>query len=151
MFPDIIHWYADHAATIFTVLVASAIALELLGRWADGRLDPGERTSVMTSLSSGLAFVVVKSAVGKLAVTALALFVYDQLRLTTLDLTGPWVWAGVFVARRGPYGTPSRRRPEGADDHPTGRCSARKAIVLAHATWAADSFQNIGFRWLSNA
>lgn len=98
-FVDALGWYTDHAGTIFATLVVAAIALEVTRRWAAGRLDRRERTSVLTSLTSGLAFLIVKAVVGKLAATALALYVYDHARLTTLDLTSPWVWVAVFVTR----------------------------------------------------
>ncbi len=99
MFTALIGWYSDRAAAIFVVLVGSAIVMELLRKRATGRLDATERTSALTSLSSGFAFLAVKAVVGRLATTALALFVYDRLRWFTLDLTDPWVWIGVFVAR----------------------------------------------------
>lgn len=99
MFADLIAWYTDHAATIFAGLVTAAILLEAVRRWADGRFDDEERRSLLTSVTSGVAFLVVKSAVGKLAATSLALYVYDRFRITTLDLTNPLVWVGVLVAR----------------------------------------------------
>ncbi len=99
MFSDLIDWYADHAAVIFVLLVGSAVATELIRKHVTGRLDAAERSSMLTSLTSGVAFLAVKGVVGKLAAIALALFVYDHLRWFTLDLTDPWVWIGVFVAR----------------------------------------------------
>ncbi len=99
MFSEVVSWYTDHAATMFASLVASAIALEVVRRWAAGRFGETERNSALTSLTSGLAFLVVKSIVGKLAATTLALYVYERYRLTTLDLTSPWIWVGVLVAR----------------------------------------------------
>lgn len=97
MFTDVIEWYSGHAATLFVVLVGSAILLEQIRRRIDGKRD--EVGSTRTSLTSGLAFIAVKSVLSKLAVASLALFVYDHFRLLTLDLTSPWTWVGVFVMR----------------------------------------------------
>ena len=97
MFTNLIDWYSANAAILFVVLVGSAIALEQVRRRADGSRD--DVGSARTSLTSGLAFIVVKSIVSKLAVASLALFVYDQFRLFTLDLANPWVWVVVFVMR----------------------------------------------------
>lgn len=99
MFTHVIDWYSGHAATLFVVLVGSAIVMELFSKWTVGRFGRTERSSALTSVTSGFAFLGVKSVVGKLAATALALFVYDHFRLFTLDLGSPWVWLGVFVAR----------------------------------------------------
>ena len=98
MFTDIIDWYTERAALLFVALAATAIAME----WARRRLAGaafGERGSTRTTLTSGVAFLAAKSVVSKLAVTSLALFVYDNLRLFSLDLSNPLVWVGVFVLR----------------------------------------------------
>jgi len=97
MFTNLIDWYSANAAILLVVLVGSAIALEQVRRRADGSRD--DVGSARTSLTSGLAFIVVKSIVSKLAVASLALLVYDQFRLFTLDLANPWVWVVVFVMR----------------------------------------------------
>ena len=99
MFTHVIDWYSGHAATLFVALVGSAIVLEVFSKWTVGRFGRTERSSALTSVTSGFAFLGVKSVVGKLAATALALFVYDHFRLFTLDLGSPWVWLGVFLAR----------------------------------------------------
>ena len=98
MFGSFIDWYTAHAVSIFAVLVVTAIALDQVGRRIDRR-RPHQTGSTRTSLVSGAAFLIVKGAVGKAAAIAVALFVYDHLRLFTLDLTSPWVWLGAFVAR----------------------------------------------------
>ena len=97
MFTHFIDWYSAHAAILFVGLVGSAIALEQVRRVVGGSHD--DTGSTRTSITSGLAFLAVKSLVSKLAVASLALFVYDQFRLFTLDLANPWVWIGVFVLR----------------------------------------------------
>ena len=98
LFDTAISWYTDHAATIFVVLVGSAILMEQIRRRANGSVGHQDG-STRTSLTSGLAFIAVKGIVGKLAAASLALFVYDHFRLFTLDLGSPWVWAGVFMMR----------------------------------------------------
>ncbi|MFN0027603.1 MAG: sterol desaturase family protein [Acidimicrobiales bacterium] len=98
MFTDLIDWYANHAVTCFAVLVGSAITLEIGRAVAKGRFDIEHRSGV-TSLTSAFAFLVAKGLVGKLAATALALFVFDRFRLLTLDMSSPTVWVGAFVAR----------------------------------------------------
>ncbi len=97
MFTDFIDWYTDRAALLFVVLAASAVAMEQLRRHRSGPItDAG---STRTTITSGLAFLAAKSVVSKLAVTSLALFVYEHFRIVTLDLSNPLVWVGVFVAR----------------------------------------------------
>jgi sterol desaturase/sphingolipid hydroxylase (fatty acid hydroxylase superfamily) len=98
LFRDAISWYTDHAATIFVVLVGSAILMEQLRRRANH--DVGHQVgSDRTSITSGLVFLAVKGVIGKLAAASLALFVFDHFRLFTLDLGSPWIWIGVFAAR----------------------------------------------------
>ncbi len=97
VFNNWINWYIDHAALLFTVLVVTAVAMEQIHRRLRGR-DP-ESKSMATTFASGLAFLIVKGIVGKLAITTLALFVFDHFRLLTLDLSNTWVWVAVFVAR----------------------------------------------------
>ena len=98
MFVDLIGWYTAHAAVLFVALAAAAIALERLHRRFAGR-TPDEPCATFTTLTSGIAFLTVKSAVSKLAATSLAVFVFDHLRLCTLDLSNPLVWIGVLVIR----------------------------------------------------
>lgn len=103
MFNDIIDWYIEHAALLFVVLAATAIAMESIRRRVAGsarhQSAGSERGSTRTTIASGVAFIITKSVVSRLAVTSLALFVYDQLRLFTLDLSNPLVWVAVFVLR----------------------------------------------------
>lgn len=101
MFDTLVLWYAAHAKTLLAVLVVTAIALEQARRcWRrDGEADQGETVSTMTSLTSGAAFLAVKAIIGKLAITTLALVVFERYRLFTLDVMNPLVWIGVFVLR----------------------------------------------------
>ena len=98
MFTDIINWYTERAALLFVVLAASAIMMEWTRRRLAGATS-SERGSTRTTLTSGVAFLAAKSIVSKLAVTSLALFVYDNLRLFSLDLSNPLVWIAIFVLR----------------------------------------------------
>ncbi len=98
MFTRFIDWYTAHAAVLFVVLAGSAVAMEH-GRRRIGIGRRDERGSTVTTLTSGLAFLAVKSVVSKLAMTSLALLVYARFRLCTLDLSNPFVWLGVLVAR----------------------------------------------------
>ncbi len=102
MFSDLIGWYSSHGVTVFAALVGSAILLEILRATLRGRFDI-ERTSGVTSLTSAFVFLVAKGLVGKLAATALALFVFERFRLFTLDMSSPSVWVGAFVARDAVY------------------------------------------------
>ena len=101
MLDTVVLWYASHAKLLLAVLVVTAIALEQARRYweRDGAPDPADTGSTMTSLTSGAAFLIVKSIIGKLAITTLALVVYERYRLFTLDVMSPLVWIGVFVVR----------------------------------------------------
>lgn len=105
MFDDIVLWYAAHAKVLFAVLVITVIVMEQAHRtWRRrGAVDPDEMASAVTSITSGAAFLVVKAIVANLAITTLALFVYERYRLFTLDVMSPWVWLGVFVVRDAIY------------------------------------------------
>jgi sterol desaturase/sphingolipid hydroxylase (fatty acid hydroxylase superfamily) len=98
MFTDLIDWYTDRAALLFVVLAGSAIVMERLRRRAAG-IGPSEHGSTRTTLTSGLAFLAAKSVVSKLAAASLALFVYENFRIVTLDLANPLVWIGVLLIR----------------------------------------------------
>jgi sterol desaturase/sphingolipid hydroxylase (fatty acid hydroxylase superfamily) len=101
MFNGAIDWYTDHAAMLFVGLVGSAILVEQVRKNLDrrGRGSVAATGSTATSLTSGLAFIAAKSLVSRLAMAALALFVYDHFHLITLDLRDPLVWIAVFVLR----------------------------------------------------
>jgi sterol desaturase/sphingolipid hydroxylase (fatty acid hydroxylase superfamily) len=101
MLDTVVLWYASHAKLLFAILVVTAILLEQARRVWDrsGAPDPDETESAMTSLASGAAFLAMKAVIGKLAITTLALVVYERYRLFTLDVMNPLVWVGVFVVR----------------------------------------------------
>ncbi len=101
MLDQLAHAHAGPAKVAFAVLVVAAILLEQGHRcWRRrGRPSAAEMASTVTSLTSGAAFLVVKSLVGRVAITALALVVYERYRWWTLDLSDPLVWIGVFVVR----------------------------------------------------
>ena len=90
MATQILHWYMRNAAVVFAFAVLGAIAAERTIMVLRRRRD---RDEVATSVVSGVAFLVAKTVIGKVAILALSLYVYDRHRITTLDLRSPWVWA----------------------------------------------------------
>ena len=98
MFTDVIAWYTAHAAHLFVALAGTAVAIERIARRL-ARRNGDEPGSTRTTLASVVAFLAAKSIVAKLAATSLAIFLYDHVRLTTLDLGNPLVWVGVLLLR----------------------------------------------------
>jgi sterol desaturase/sphingolipid hydroxylase (fatty acid hydroxylase superfamily) len=97
MLSDAITWYTTHAVTVFAVSVLTAVVGETaLAVW---RRRSGAVTDAATSILSGVAFLVTKNVVAKLAMLTLSVYVYEHWRLFDLDLGNLWVWAGVFVMR----------------------------------------------------
>jgi sterol desaturase/sphingolipid hydroxylase (fatty acid hydroxylase superfamily) len=78
------------------VSVSAFVAVDLIAVRL-GRRSPvtGSRESVLAAI----AYIGAKGVVSKLAAFAVAMWVYEHWRLTTLDLTDPLVWVAVFVAR----------------------------------------------------
>jgi sterol desaturase/sphingolipid hydroxylase (fatty acid hydroxylase superfamily) len=97
MFSDLIAWYPSHAVQVFAISVLAAIVAEQGYIW--WRRRRVNVSGVATSVVSGVAFLVAKSVVAKLAVLALSLYVYDQVRLFDIDMGNPWIWVAMFVAR----------------------------------------------------
>jgi sterol desaturase/sphingolipid hydroxylase (fatty acid hydroxylase superfamily) len=82
------------AAMIVSVsafVVSDVIAVRL------GRRTPV--TGAQESVLAAIAYIGAKGVVSKIAAFAAAMWVYEHWRVTTLDLTNPVVWVGVFVAR----------------------------------------------------
>jgi sterol desaturase/sphingolipid hydroxylase (fatty acid hydroxylase superfamily) len=96
-----LHWYAAHAGTTVVVAVASMIIVEKVRRWYAGR--DCEMASTASSVASAAVFLGVKAIAGKALFVALAIWVYDNHRLATLDMSNPLIWLAVFVARDGVY------------------------------------------------
>jgi sterol desaturase/sphingolipid hydroxylase (fatty acid hydroxylase superfamily) len=94
---EFVHWYAAHAATIVTVTVGSMIVVELIRR-----RDAGMR-STASSLGAAAAFLGVKTIAGKALFVALAIWIYENDRIATLDMFNPLIWLAVFVARDAAY------------------------------------------------
>jgi sterol desaturase/sphingolipid hydroxylase (fatty acid hydroxylase superfamily) len=92
-------WMIRYGAVIATVVTLTLIAIDQLRRRVRSGRDPRQAQSAATSLTSAMAFLTVKTVLGKLAYVSVAVWVYEHWRLTTLDLTLPVVWATVFVAR----------------------------------------------------
>lgn len=91
------HWYAAHAAVAVAIAYSAMIAIEKLRAWRDAR-DLDAAGSV-ASLVSAAAFLVVKSLAGKALFLALALWIYSNHRIFTLDMWNPLVWIVIFVIR----------------------------------------------------
>jgi sterol desaturase/sphingolipid hydroxylase (fatty acid hydroxylase superfamily) len=97
MFAAAISWYLSHAVVVFTVSVLAAVAGEIgLAVWRRRR---GVVADAATSIISGVAFLVTKNIVAKLAVLTLSLYVYEHFRIFNLDLANLWVWVAMFVVR----------------------------------------------------
>jgi sterol desaturase/sphingolipid hydroxylase (fatty acid hydroxylase superfamily) len=90
-------WYLDNAGLLFGTCIVGAVLGEKLVRWAAGR--DLEARSTATSIISGGAFLLAKTLLGKLVFLGLSLWLYEQHRFFTLDLTNPLVWLGVFLIR----------------------------------------------------
>lgn len=91
------HWYAAHAAIAVALAFAAMIAIEQWRSWCAARdLDAG---SSVASLVSAAAFLVVKTLAGKALFVALALWIYSNHRVCTLDMWNPLVWIVVFIVR----------------------------------------------------
>lgn len=99
MFSNAVAWYTARAGQIFAVLIVSVVALEFVSRRSRGELSIAERRSTVTSITSGVAFIVAKSIVGKLAVTTLMFYAFDHWCFSTLDFSDPLVWILMFVIR----------------------------------------------------
>ena len=88
-------WLIDHAVVVLVVSGAVTIAGDQLAAAVRRRTDlPG----TVTSLSSALAYFVVKGVVSKGLMFAVALAVYEH-RIFDLDWRSPVVWLGIFLAR----------------------------------------------------
>ncbi len=97
MLNNALHWYYDNASTIFATCVSVAVIGEMTSRRLRGR--EVQLRSTTTSIMSGAAFMGAKLVLGKLAFLALALFIFENHRIFTLDLSNPLVWIGVFLVR----------------------------------------------------
>jgi sterol desaturase/sphingolipid hydroxylase (fatty acid hydroxylase superfamily) len=77
--------------SITACIVAEHVAVRLGRR----RAATGRRQSI----TAALFYVATKGIVSKLLMFGVAMYVYRNWRLTTLDLNSPLTWIGVFVAR----------------------------------------------------
>jgi sterol desaturase/sphingolipid hydroxylase (fatty acid hydroxylase superfamily) len=91
----LVSWLIDHALYVLVLSGALTIAGDQLSAFLRGRTDlPG----TVTSLTSALAYFVVKGVVSKVLLFAVALAVYEH-RLLDLDRRSPIVWLGMFLLR----------------------------------------------------
>lgn len=101
MFRSLLHWYGDHAGTVFAVSVVAALVGERLV--AAHRRRRRDNVGDVSSVVSGGAFLVAKAVMAKVVLLSLSIAVYEHHRLTTLDLGNPWVWVAVFLLRDAIY------------------------------------------------
>jgi sterol desaturase/sphingolipid hydroxylase (fatty acid hydroxylase superfamily) len=94
---EFVHWYAAHAGAIVTVTVGSMIVVEMIRR------RDAEMRSTASSLGAAAVFLGVKTIAGKALFVALAIWIYKNHRLATLDMFNPLIWLAVFVARDAVY------------------------------------------------
>ena len=88
-------WLIDHAVLVLVVSGSLTIAVDQLLAAIRRRSDVG---GSVTSLTSGLAYFLVKGVVSKGLMFGVALAVYEH-RLLDLDWRSPAVWLGVFLLR----------------------------------------------------
>lgn len=97
------YWYGDHAPLFFTLFVIATLAITALGYHASRRRAPAavpaDRQGVLATFISGTTFLATKYLAGMLVFTGLAIWIYDDYRLFTLDMSNPAVWVGVFLLR----------------------------------------------------
>jgi sterol desaturase/sphingolipid hydroxylase (fatty acid hydroxylase superfamily) len=98
---EVVHWYAAHAGAIVTITVGSMSVIEMMRR-RHARRD-AELKSTASSLAAVAVFLGVKTLAGKALFVALAVWIYENHRITTLDMFNPLVWLVVFVARDAVY------------------------------------------------
>ncbi|MEP1122778.1 MAG: hypothetical protein ABJH68_02670 [Ilumatobacter sp.] len=119
MFGSFVEFYTAHAGVLFVGFTLLVLVLESARRrWAGVCPD---MAAFATTAASGVAFLVAKSVVAKLAATSLAVSVFENFALFELDLLDPWVWVAVFVAcdfaLRQDLATMERRRRLRVDQH----------------------------------
>jgi sterol desaturase/sphingolipid hydroxylase (fatty acid hydroxylase superfamily) len=91
----LVSWLIDHAIVVLLLSGTLTIAGDQLAAAVRRRSDlPGS----LTSITSGLAYFVVKGIVSKGLMFGVALAVYEH-RILDLDWRSPVVWLGIFVAR----------------------------------------------------
>lgn len=91
----LVTWLTDHAIFVLVLTGSLTIAGDQLTAAFRRRTDvPG----TVTSITSALAYFLVKGVVSKGLMFGVALAVYEH-RLFDLDWTSPVVWLGVFLAR----------------------------------------------------
>jgi sterol desaturase/sphingolipid hydroxylase (fatty acid hydroxylase superfamily) len=98
---ECLRWYAAHAGVIATATIASMIVVEEVRRWLVGRHS--DRVSTASSFAAVAVFLVVKTIAGKALFVTLAIWVYENHRLVTLDSLNPLIWLAVFVVRDAVY------------------------------------------------
>lgn len=92
-----LRWFTDHAALLMVVSVIATIGGEhLIGRLRGATED---RRSARTSISAGLAYILAKGIVSKIAMFAVAMWIYTNHAIFALDPLNPLVWIALFFTR----------------------------------------------------
>ncbi len=89
-------WVIDNAVVLLFSSITLAALVEMARAARRGSFD---RSDTLTSIVSGIVYIVGKGVVAKVAMFAVALWVYDHYRIFDLDVASPWVWAAMFVLR----------------------------------------------------
>lgn len=92
---NLLSWLIAHALVVVGVSVTATVVGEQLLAIRRRRTDVQDS---MTSITGGVAYLVMKAIVSKGLMFGVALAVYDH-RLFDLDWTNPVVWVSIFVAR----------------------------------------------------
>ena len=92
-----LEWFAGNAAIVLVLSVLGTVGGERILRRHRGDAEPV--SSSRTSISAGLAYIVAKGIVSKVAMFALAMWIYTNHAVFDLSPFNPLVWLALFVLR----------------------------------------------------
>ena len=91
-------WFTANRTIILVASVLLTIVGERLVRsWAGRAVEPS--ASSRTSIASGLAYIAAKGVVSRVAMFAVAMWIYTDHRIFDFDPFNPLVWLALFVSR----------------------------------------------------
>jgi sterol desaturase/sphingolipid hydroxylase (fatty acid hydroxylase superfamily) len=93
---DALKWYSQHAVVVFAIASITAFVGESIYRLRRRSLDVREST---TSLASAAVFLLAKNVLSKLVIFGLSMYVYQEHRMFTLNLSNVYIWVGIFFLR----------------------------------------------------
>lgn len=92
------------AMTWAPAILVGSVAVCVFAEFVAVRLGRRARVAgARQSVFAGVAYLAAKGVMSKVLLLAVSLWVYENWRLTTLDLDNPLTWLGVFVARDAAY------------------------------------------------